>query len=60
MDVKGYNVFHQKNPPFTEFAAFFSFAFSILTAFTALPTQSLFIGYVVYSLLCILKPGLKT
>lgn len=60
MDVKGYNVFHQKNPLFTVFAAFFSFVFSILAAFTALPTQSLFIGYVVYSLLYILKPGLKT
>lgn len=47
MDVKGYNVFHQLSPAFTEFAALFSFAFSVLAVFPALPTQSLFIGYVV-------------
>jgi len=59
MDVKGYNVFRQKSPPFIEFATFFSFAFSIPAVLPVPPTQSLFIGYVVYSLPCVLKPGLK-
>lgn len=59
MDVKGYNAFHQKNPPFIEFAISFSFTFNIPTIFPALPTQSLFIGYVVYSLPYMFKPALK-
>lgn len=59
MDVKGYNVFHQKSPPFTEFANCFSFNFNILAVLPVRLTQSLFIGYVVYSLTCVLNPGVK-
>jgi len=52
MDVKGYNVFHQKSPSFIEFASFLSFIFRIIIVFLILLTQSLFIAYVVYSLPC--------
>jgi len=42
-------MFFIKSPPFIEFAIFFTF--NKFVVLPVLPTQSLFIGYVVYSLL---------
>jgi len=57
MDVKAYNVFHQKIRCLRSLILFFSSFFARMKFFIVFLTQSLFIGYVVYSLTSILDEG---